>query len=171
MKTRLFTPGPVMVPEKAMLKMAEPIFHHRTPEYEALFEDVCAKLRKVFLTEGDVFTLASSGTGAMETAVVNAPREGRPRPYGPRRQIRRTLVRDLHRIWHRHGRARCGVGLFGVSRAAEKSARRQSRCEGRLHHPVGNIDRRDHRSQGNRRGHPFLRCRACHRCCVRSRRP
>ncbi len=76
MKTRLFTPGPVMVPEKAMLKMAEPIFHHRTPEYEALFEDVCAKLRKVFLTEGDVFTLASSGTGAMETAVVNALAKG-----------------------------------------------------------------------------------------------
>ena len=37
MKTRLFTPGPVMVPEKVLLKMAEPIFHHRTPRYEALF--------------------------------------------------------------------------------------------------------------------------------------
>ncbi|MFA6471783.1 MAG: alanine--glyoxylate aminotransferase family protein [Candidatus Latescibacterota bacterium] len=71
MKTRLFTPGPVMVPEKVLLKMAEPIIHHRTPEYEVLFADICAKLRKLFLTEGDVFTLASSGTGAMETAVVN----------------------------------------------------------------------------------------------------
>ncbi len=71
MKTRLFTPGPVMVPEKVLLKMAEPVFHHRTPEYESLFADVCAKLKKVFATENDVFTLASSGTGAMETAVVN----------------------------------------------------------------------------------------------------
>ena len=76
MKMRLFTPGPVMVPEKVLLKMAEPIFHHRTPEYERLFEDVCAKLKKVFLTEGDVFTLASSGTGAMETAVVNSLARG-----------------------------------------------------------------------------------------------
>lgn len=76
MKTRLFTPGPVMVPEKVLLKMAEPIFHHRTPEYERLFEDVCAKLKKVFLTEGDVFTLASSGTGAMEAAVVNSLSRG-----------------------------------------------------------------------------------------------
>jgi serine---pyruvate transaminase len=76
MKTRLFTPGPVMVPEKVLLKMAEPIFHHRTPEYERLFEDVCTKLKKVFLTEGDVLTLASSGTGAMEAAVVNTLAKG-----------------------------------------------------------------------------------------------
>ena len=71
MKTRLFTPGPVMVPEKTLLKMAEPIFHHRTPQYENLFADVNSKLKRFFLTEGDVFTLASSGSGGMEAAVVN----------------------------------------------------------------------------------------------------
>jgi len=71
MKTRLFTPGPVMVPEKTLLKMAEPIFHHRTPQYENLFAEVNSKLKRFFLTEGDVFTLASSGSGAMEAAVVN----------------------------------------------------------------------------------------------------
>jgi serine---pyruvate transaminase len=71
MKTRLFTPGPVMVPEKVLLKMAEPVIHHRTPEYEVLFADICGKLKKLFMTEGDVITLASSGTGAMEAAVVN----------------------------------------------------------------------------------------------------
>ncbi len=76
MKTRLFSPGPVMVPEKVLLKMAEPIFHHRTPEYEALFAEVNVKLKKFFMTEGDVFTLASSGTGAMETAVVNVLARG-----------------------------------------------------------------------------------------------
>jgi len=76
MKTRLFSPGPVMVPEKVLLKMAEPVFHHRTPEYEALFSEVNEKLRKFFMTEGDVFTLASSGTGAMETAVVNVLAKG-----------------------------------------------------------------------------------------------
>jgi len=76
MKTRLFSPGPVMVPEKVLLKMAEPVFHHRTPEYEALFSEVNEKLRKFFMTEGDVFTLASSGTGAMEAAVVNVLSRG-----------------------------------------------------------------------------------------------
>ncbi len=76
MKTRLFTPGPVMVPEKVLLKMAEPIIHHRTPEYESLFAEVNKKLNKFFMTDGDVFTLASSGTGAMETAVVNILAKG-----------------------------------------------------------------------------------------------
>jgi len=76
MKTRLFSPGPVMVPEKVLLKMAEPVFHHRTPQYESLFAEVNGKLRKFFMTEGDVFTLASSGTGAMETAVVNVLAKG-----------------------------------------------------------------------------------------------
>jgi len=71
MKTRLFTPGPVMVPEKTLLKMAEPIFHHRTPQYENLFAEVNSKLKRFFLTEGNVFTLASSGSGGMEAAVVN----------------------------------------------------------------------------------------------------
>lgn len=76
MKTRLYSPGPVMVPEKVLLKMAEPVFHHRTPEYEALFADINKKLKSFFMTEGDVFTLASSGTGAMETAVVNVLAKG-----------------------------------------------------------------------------------------------
>lgn len=76
MKTRLFTPGPVMVPDKALLKMAEPIIHHRTPEYELLFSQVLTKLKKLFMTEGDVFVLSSSGTGAMETAVVNSLAKG-----------------------------------------------------------------------------------------------
>jgi len=65
-----------MVPEKVLLKMAEPIFHHRTPQYETLFAAVNAKLKKFFLTEGDVFTLASSGSGAMEAAVVNILSKG-----------------------------------------------------------------------------------------------
>ncbi|MFC1485530.1 pyridoxal-phosphate-dependent aminotransferase family protein [Candidatus Latescibacterota bacterium] len=72
MKMRLFSPGPVTVPEKALLKMAEPIFHHRTPEYEKLFTEVSGKLKKLFMTEGDVYVTASSGSGAMEAAVVNS---------------------------------------------------------------------------------------------------
>lgn len=76
MKTRLYTPGPVMVPEKVLLKMAEPIFHHRTPQYESLFAEVSAKLKKLFVTEGEVYVLASSGSGAMETAVVNSMSKG-----------------------------------------------------------------------------------------------
>ena len=65
-----------MVPEQVLLKMAAPVFHHRTPRYENLFADVNEKLRKLFMTDGDIFTLASSGSGAMETAVVNVLAKG-----------------------------------------------------------------------------------------------
>jgi aspartate aminotransferase-like enzyme len=51
--------------------MAAPIFHHRTPEFEALFAKVRAGLKEVFGTEQEVLTLSCSGTGAMEAAVAN----------------------------------------------------------------------------------------------------
>jgi aspartate aminotransferase-like enzyme len=70
-KKHLFTPGPTPVPEEVLLEMARPIFHHRTPEFRALFEETGQLLKEVFQTENQVFILASSGTGAMEAAFVN----------------------------------------------------------------------------------------------------
>lgn len=54
-----------------MLKMAEPIIHHRHPEFTELFTRVNNNLRNLFQTSGDVLTLTSSGTGAMEAVVCN----------------------------------------------------------------------------------------------------
>jgi aspartate aminotransferase-like enzyme len=54
-----------------LLAMAKPIIHHRTPEYEALFIEVRAALKKLVQTSAEVLPLACSGTGAMEAAVVN----------------------------------------------------------------------------------------------------
>lgn len=71
MKKRLFTPGPTPVPEQVMLKMAEPIIHHRHPEFQELFTRVNANLQYLFQTAQSVVTLTSSGTGAMEAAVCN----------------------------------------------------------------------------------------------------
>jgi aspartate aminotransferase-like enzyme len=48
------------------------VIHHRTPEFEALFEEVRRGLQWLFQTRQDVLILAASGTGAMEGAVVNA---------------------------------------------------------------------------------------------------
>ncbi|MGE4357468.1 MAG: alanine--glyoxylate aminotransferase family protein [Candidatus Omnitrophota bacterium] len=70
-KQLLLTPGPTPVPPEVSLAMAMPIIHHRTSEYRAIFEEVIKGLKYVFQTENDVFTFASSGTGAMEAAVVN----------------------------------------------------------------------------------------------------
>ena len=77
-KKRLMTPGPTQVPETALLTLARQITHHRTPEFVRLFGEVLEGLKYVFQTSGDVIVLSSSGTGAMEAAVVNlVPRGGK----------------------------------------------------------------------------------------------
>lgn len=70
-KRYLLTPGPTPVPPEVALKMAEPIIHHRTPEFGKIFSEVRVGLKKLFQTAEDVVVLASSGTGAMEASVVN----------------------------------------------------------------------------------------------------
>jgi aspartate aminotransferase-like enzyme len=70
-KYQLMAPGPTPVPSQVLLAMAQPVIHHRTPEYEALFAEVRAGLKALVQTEQDVITLACSGTGAMEAAVAN----------------------------------------------------------------------------------------------------
>ena len=70
-KYYLMAPGPTPVPERVLLAMAQPMIHHRTPEYEALSLDVRAGLKRLFQTSQDVLPFACSGTGAMEAAVAN----------------------------------------------------------------------------------------------------
>jgi aspartate aminotransferase-like enzyme len=58
--------------------MARQVTHHRTSDFRALFAEVLAGLKYVFATANDVVLLTSSGTGAMEAAVVNlVPRGGK----------------------------------------------------------------------------------------------
>lgn len=70
-KYYLLSPGPTPVPESVLSAAAEPIIHHRTPEFSKIFMDVTEGLKYVFGTKEDVYILAASGTGAMETAVIN----------------------------------------------------------------------------------------------------
>lgn len=71
MKKRLFTPGPTPVPESVMLRMAEPIIHHRHPEFKEILSRVNENLKYLFQTEQPVLTLASSGTGGVESTFVS----------------------------------------------------------------------------------------------------
>ncbi len=71
MKKRLFTPGPTPVPEQVMLRMAEPIIHHRNPEFIEIMTRVNSNLRYLFQTEQPVLTLTSSGTGGVEATFVS----------------------------------------------------------------------------------------------------
>ena len=71
LKRYLLAPGPTQIPPEVLLKMAEPIIHHRNPLFEAVVEEVRENLKYLFGTKNEVLIFASSGTGAMEGAVTN----------------------------------------------------------------------------------------------------
>ena len=70
-KRYLMTPGPTPIPAEVALQMAEPIIHHRTPQFQKIFKEVLENLRRLFQTKNDILLFASSGTGAMEAVVAN----------------------------------------------------------------------------------------------------
>ena len=68
---RLRMPGPAAVPERVRAAVALPVLSHRGPEFRAILQDVTGGLRAVLGTRHHVFLLGTSGTGAMEAALVN----------------------------------------------------------------------------------------------------
>src|SRR5262245_12155795 len=75
-KPLLFLPGPMQVPDQVRLAGDRPLFNHRSPQMQDLLAKLEAGCRPLFGTSGDVIFLASSGTGAMESAVVNLTSPG-----------------------------------------------------------------------------------------------
>jgi aspartate aminotransferase-like enzyme len=51
--------------------LAEPVIHHRGPDFKIVYERCLGRLRDVFRTDSEVLLYTSSGTGAMESAVAN----------------------------------------------------------------------------------------------------
>jgi aspartate aminotransferase-like enzyme len=70
-KEYLLTPGPTPLPPQVSLAMAKPIIHHRTPQFQEILKEASLGLKWAFQTANDVFIISSSGTGAMEAAVIN----------------------------------------------------------------------------------------------------
>lgn len=70
-KSYLLTPGPTVLPESVVTSFAQPILHHRSPEFMELFSQVKEDIKYVFQTSQDVILLTSTGTGAMESSVSN----------------------------------------------------------------------------------------------------
>jgi serine---pyruvate transaminase len=77
-KRYLFTPGPTPVPPQVLAAMAEPVVHHRSPDFKPIYERCLGRLREVCRTEQDVLLFTSSGTGAFESAVQNLVSPGEP---------------------------------------------------------------------------------------------
>ena len=68
------------------------VTHHRTEDARRLLTEVIEGLKHVFQTKDDVLILTTSGTGAMEAAVVNHSASGRQGDCAGVGQVFRALA-------------------------------------------------------------------------------
>ena len=71
LKRYLLAPGPTPVPSEALLAMAMPIIHHRSPDFLPVLDAAKKGLQWLCQTKSDVLILCSSGTGGMVGSVNN----------------------------------------------------------------------------------------------------
>jgi serine---pyruvate transaminase len=70
-KRYLMTPGPTPAPPEVLAAIAQPVIHHRGPDYRKLYSEALARLREVFRTDQEVLLFGGSGSGAMESGAAN----------------------------------------------------------------------------------------------------
>jgi serine---pyruvate transaminase len=75
-KRYLLTPGPTPVPPEVLTALAEPVIHHRGPDFRHIYQRCLRRLQAICRTEHDVLLFTSSGTGAFESAVANLTAPG-----------------------------------------------------------------------------------------------
>ena len=115
-KRFLITPGPTPVPPEVLSALAEPVVHHRAPRFTEILKQVVAGMKYIYQTENDIIVYAASGTGAMESAVVNVVNPGDHVLVALRRQLRRALDQAHHHVGRRGDRAGLRVGHQGRAR-------------------------------------------------------
>jgi aspartate aminotransferase-like enzyme len=71
LKRYLLAPGPTPVPPEALLAMAMPIIHHRSPDFLPVLDAAKKGLQWLYQTKNDVLIICSTGTGGMVGAVNN----------------------------------------------------------------------------------------------------
>jgi serine---pyruvate transaminase len=76
MKRYLFTPGPTPVPPQVLAAMAEPVVHHRSPDFRPILRSCLDRLTEVFRAAREPLLFTASGTGAMDSAVANVTQPG-----------------------------------------------------------------------------------------------
>lgn len=71
LKRYLLAPGPTPIPPEALLAMAMPIIHHRSPDFLPVLDSAKKGLQWLYQTKNDVLIICSTGTGGMVGAVNN----------------------------------------------------------------------------------------------------
>jgi aspartate aminotransferase-like enzyme len=77
-KRYLVTPGPTPVPPEVLAATAQPLIHHRSPDFRGTLARVLERLRLVFRTENELLLFTAAGTATMESAVSNLCSPGDP---------------------------------------------------------------------------------------------
>lgn len=72
----LLAPGPVQLHPEVQKILAQPMIHHRTPEFDAILKRVLTNLKFFFQTDNPVFMHSSTGSGGMESLLVNLLSQG-----------------------------------------------------------------------------------------------
>ncbi|MEM3703065.1 MAG: alanine--glyoxylate aminotransferase family protein [Candidatus Bathyarchaeia archaeon] len=67
----LMIPGPSNVDPRVLRALSKPPISHTSPEFASIFKEALNDLKKVFMTESEVFVIAGSGTLALEMAIAN----------------------------------------------------------------------------------------------------
>lgn len=70
-KYRLLAPGPVPLSSEVRKELSEEMIHHRTPKFDKTLQEVLKGLKWVFQTQQPVFIHSATGSGAMESALIN----------------------------------------------------------------------------------------------------
>ncbi len=71
-------PGPVTIPQEILDVLDHQMIDHRGPQFAAIQERVVSKLKTSFQTKNDMLLFTSSGTGGLESAIVNTLSPGDP---------------------------------------------------------------------------------------------
>jgi aspartate aminotransferase-like enzyme len=70
-KRYLMAPGPTPVPPEVLAAGAQPVIHHRGPDFRELAKRCLGRIQEVCRTTNDALLFTASGTGAFESAIVN----------------------------------------------------------------------------------------------------
>ncbi len=75
LKKKIFTPGPTQVHPDVLKATISFDTYHRSQDFRAFHTQLNSKLKKIFQTSQYLNILTTSGTGALETAVINLSNE------------------------------------------------------------------------------------------------
>ena len=153
-KQYLLSPGPTPIPNEVALAMAETMIHHRTPQFNKVFDEAREGLKKLFGTKNDVLMLAVVRHRRHGSVGRQSIFPGRQSSGHQRRQVRRALVEYCQRLRLESHRDESRVGPGGQSRRGRKATQSPSRHSGRDDPSQRNVDHRAPSGQRDRQADP-----------------